>query len=39
MLPDSMRCFLVEKHDNSITAAVTSRSTAELPAGDVAIRV
>jgi putative YhdH/YhfP family quinone oxidoreductase len=39
MLPDSMRCFLVEKHDNAITAAVTSRSTAELPEGNVAIRV
>ena len=39
MLPDSMRCFLVEKRDNSVAGRVTTHPTAELPAGDVLIRV
>jgi putative YhdH/YhfP family quinone oxidoreductase len=39
MLPDTMRCFLVEKRGEAISAALTTRPTAELPAGDVLIRV
>jgi putative YhdH/YhfP family quinone oxidoreductase len=39
MLADSMRCFLVEKRDGAITAAVAIRPTAEMPPGDVTIRV
>jgi putative YhdH/YhfP family quinone oxidoreductase len=39
MLPDTMRCFLVEKRGEAISANITTRPTAELPAGDVVIRV
>jgi putative YhdH/YhfP family quinone oxidoreductase len=39
MLPESMRCFLVEKQADKITAGITMRPTAELPAGEVTIRV
>ncbi|MEX2138697.1 MAG: YhdH/YhfP family quinone oxidoreductase [Pirellulales bacterium] len=39
MLPQSMHCFLVDKRDNQVTAGVTTRPTADLPAGDVTIRV
>jgi putative YhdH/YhfP family quinone oxidoreductase len=34
-----MRCFLVDKRDDQVTAGVTTRPTAELPTGDVTIRV
>jgi acrylyl-CoA reductase (NADPH) len=39
MLPHSMRCFLVDKRDDRVTAGVTTRLTTDLPAGDVTIRV
>lgn len=39
MIPDSMRCFLVEKRDDRISADLATRPTAELPEGDVVIRV
>jgi len=39
MLADSMRCFLVEKREGAITAGIATRPTAELPPGDVTIRV
>ena len=39
MLPDTMRCFLVEKHGEATSASVTTRPTSELPAGDVVICV
>jgi putative YhdH/YhfP family quinone oxidoreductase len=34
-----MRCFLVDRRGDQVTAGVTTRPTAELPAGDVTIRV
>ena len=39
MLVDSMRCFLIEKRDGATTAGIATRPTAELPPGDVTIRV
>jgi putative YhdH/YhfP family quinone oxidoreductase len=39
MVADSMRCFLVEKRESAIKSGITTRPTAELPPGEVTIRV
>ena len=39
MLPQAMRCFVVDKRGDQLTAGVSTRPTANLPAGDVTIRV
>jgi putative YhdH/YhfP family quinone oxidoreductase len=40
MLPDTFRCYLVDKDaDGNLTAGIVERPTAELPEGEVTIRV
>ncbi len=39
-LPEQFRCYLVEKSpDGTITSSIAQRQTAELPTGDVTVRV
>ncbi len=39
-LPEQFRCYLIEKTpDGVVSSSITQRKTAELPAGDVTVRV
>ncbi len=39
MLPETMRAFVVDKHNGNLSATVSTKPTAELPPGDVTIQV